>query len=219
MQRFFIVWGILVIILAGVFIAKAGWMNRLLADNTLLYQTSDKVPGSRLYPLTDWQSLLGTKDKGLFGELREQQQAVQQQLTDSADNMQKMEADLLLSALKANTWQALDGYQINIDVTRKPLAIPGFIVPIEVEDKQLSSFFIVPYYGACLHFPPPPPNQIIFVELQHSIKLPFINNAFLFRGMLKSELFEDPLGTSAWTMVVDDIHYYDGEADTLRLHQ
>ena len=41
--------------------------------------------------------------------------------------------------------------------------MPGFMVPLETDGKQVSSFLLVPYYGACIHVPPPPANQTVHV--------------------------------------------------------
>jgi uncharacterized protein len=41
--------------------------------------------------------------------------------------------------------------------------IPGFIVPLEDTNEGLREFLLVPYFGACIHSPPPPANQIIHV--------------------------------------------------------
>ena len=41
--------------------------------------------------------------------------------------------------------------------------IPGFIVPIDYSGTGVSAFILVPYVGACVHVPPPPANQLIFV--------------------------------------------------------
>ncbi len=41
--------------------------------------------------------------------------------------------------------------------------IPGFVVPVEYDEKQVSSFLLVPYFGACIHVPPPPSNQVVHV--------------------------------------------------------
>lgn len=49
---------------------------------------------------------------------------------------------------------ALDGAYIKM---------PGFIIPIDLSTAGVSSFVLVPYMGACLHTPPPPPNQLVFV--------------------------------------------------------
>ena len=49
---------------------------------------------------------------------------------------------------------ALDGQAIRI---------PGYVVPLEETKDGLKEFLLVPYFGACIHSPPPPANQIIHV--------------------------------------------------------
>ena len=50
--------------------------------------------------------------------------------------------------------------------------IPGFVVPLKTtQDMRILEFFLVPYYGACIHVPPPPPNQIIHVKYKKGFKL------------------------------------------------
>lgn len=41
--------------------------------------------------------------------------------------------------------------------------IPGFVVPLETDGKTIREFLLVPYFGACVHVPPPPANQLIHV--------------------------------------------------------
>ena len=41
--------------------------------------------------------------------------------------------------------------------------IPGFIVPIDYSGTGVTAFILVPYVGACVHVPPPPANQLVFV--------------------------------------------------------
>ncbi|MDE2594903.1 MAG: DUF3299 domain-containing protein [Burkholderiales bacterium] len=48
--------------------------------------------------------------------------------------------------------------------------LPGYIVPLEESAKGLKEFLLVPYYGACIHSPPPPANQIVHVRLKQPIK-------------------------------------------------
>jgi hypothetical protein len=43
--------------------------------------------------------------------------------------------------------------------------IPGYLLPLEVSATKVTEFLLVPYIGACIHVPPPPPNQIIYVKL------------------------------------------------------
>ncbi len=42
--------------------------------------------------------------------------------------------------------------------------VPGFVTPLETDSLNITSFLLVPYMGACVHAPPPPMNQMIFVE-------------------------------------------------------
>ena len=42
--------------------------------------------------------------------------------------------------------------------------IPGFVIPLEGDENTVTEFLLVPYFGACIHVPPPPPNQIIYVK-------------------------------------------------------
>lgn len=51
---------------------------------------------------------------------------------------------------------ALDGQRVKL---------PGFVVPLAFDQYELSAFLLVPYFGACIHVPPPPANQIVYVVL------------------------------------------------------
>ena len=48
--------------------------------------------------------------------------------------------------------------------------LPGYIVPLDESAKGLKEFLLVPYYGACIHSPPPPANQIVYVVLKQPVK-------------------------------------------------
>ncbi len=58
----------------------------------------------------------------------------------------------------AGVVRELDGQRVKI---------PGFVVPLESDEGgKMTEFFLVPYFGACIHVPPPPPNQIVYVTLE-----------------------------------------------------
>ena len=46
--------------------------------------------------------------------------------------------------------------------------LPGYVVPLEEVKGELKEFLLVPYFGACIHSPPPPANQIVHVTSQHA---------------------------------------------------
>ncbi|HSR54015.1 MAG TPA: DUF3299 domain-containing protein [Acidobacteriota bacterium] len=48
----------------------------------------------------------------------------------------------------------------------KTVRIPGFMVPLDDDDEAVNEFLLVPYVGACIHTPPPPPNQLVHVKMK-----------------------------------------------------
>lgn len=56
----------------------------------------------------------------------------------------------------------------NRELDGKPVRIPGFLLPLEFEGDKVSEFLLVPYVGACIHVPPPPPNQIVHVKTEEA---------------------------------------------------
>lgn len=51
--------------------------------------------------------------------------------------------------------------------------VPGFIIPLEDNDRAVSEFLLVPYPLACIHVPAPPPNQIVHVKMDKGKKIAF----------------------------------------------
>ncbi len=52
---------------------------------------------------------------------------------------------------------------VRTDWNGKIVRLPGFIVPIDHRGEGIVAFILVPYVGACVHVPPPPANQLVFV--------------------------------------------------------
>jgi hypothetical protein len=50
-------------------------------------------------------------------------------------------------------------------IIRRRVSLPGFVVPLDDYAQQAKEFLLVPYFGACVHLPPPPPNQMIYVTM------------------------------------------------------
>jgi hypothetical protein len=54
--------------------------------------------------------------------------------------------------------------KFNEKLNNKEVKIPGYIIPLEYEGQDIKTFLLVPYIGACIHVPPPPANQIVYVD-------------------------------------------------------
>lgn len=105
--------------------------------------------------------------------------------------------------------QALVSTSVIPEMNGKFIRMPGYIVPLEYNDeKHVTQFFIVPFFGACIHVPPPPPNQIIYVNYPKGLKLDSIRAAYWFRGMLGISLTKNDLGTAAYHLTLRDYELY-----------
>lgn len=87
--------------------------------------------------------------------------------------------------------------------------IAGFVVPVETTaEGKLKEFFLVPYFGACIHLPPPPANQIIYGRLAEPIEMVNIWDAFWMEGTLNIEDISNETADAAYTMDVDRLAVY-----------
>jgi hypothetical protein len=105
--------------------------------------------------------------------------------------------------------QALVSTDVNEDLDGAMIRIPGFVVPLEFDEEQtISQFFLVPYFGACLHMPPPPPNQIILVNAPKGIQMSALYDPFWIEGQLSTSFQENDMATSAYAMQLQRIEPY-----------
>jgi hypothetical protein len=90
------------------------------------------------------------------------------------------------------TVAAMDGRRIEL---------AGYVVPIETDDQGLmSAFFLVPSVGACIHVPPPPPDQMVYVALSRSIPAPELGDARQIRGILHTQTHNADIASAAYSM-------------------
>jgi len=105
--------------------------------------------------------------------------------------------------------QALVSTNVVSEMDGKAIRLPGFIVPLEFDDDQtITQFFLVPFFGACIHVPPPPPNQIIFVEYPEGLKLDALYDPFWISGVVKTSLIQNDLATAAYSLKMQYYEHY-----------
>ena len=104
---------------------------------------------------------------------------------------------------------ALQSYNVNPDLVNKRIMIPGFIVPTAYnEERKITEFFLVPFFGACIHLPPPPPNQIIHVSYERGLTLGNFYDAHVVHGLLTSEVINTDIANSAYKLMAEGVSIY-----------
>ena len=88
--------------------------------------------------------------------------------------------------------------------------LPGFIVPVESDDDMtITEFFLVPYFGACIHVPPPPPNQIVYVKYPNGLKVENLYDPFWVNGKLSIENISNEMAQSSYSMLAEKVEVYE----------
>ncbi len=114
---------------------------------------------------------------------------------ESATDLEFKIADALASIDKpkqsAPTVKALDQQNVKI---------PGYILPIKYDEKGVSEFLLVPYLGACIHVPPPPENQMIYVKLKTVYPSSELFEPVWVNGVLRVESSQTEYADAAYSM-------------------
>jgi len=88
--------------------------------------------------------------------------------------------------------------------------LPGYIVPLDVtEEGRVTEFLLVPYFGACIHVPPPPSNQIVHVTTELGVLLDALYQPFWIEGAMKVEQSSSELAEAGYQMQADKIYAYE----------
>ncbi|MEM5535077.1 DUF3299 domain-containing protein [Neptuniibacter pectenicola] len=95
------------------------------------------------------------------------------------------------------------------DFDGQMIKIPGYVVPVESEGTNVTEFFLVPYFGACIHVPPPPSNQIIYVHFEPGTRIENLYDAVWISGRLETQTVVNDLATSGYRMEAFQIEPYD----------
>ncbi len=107
-----------------------------------------------------------------------------------------------------NLRQAWDAAPANEAMNGATIRIAGFLVPLEWGDKKLKEFLLVPYFGACIHAPPPPANQIIHVIAEPPAKGMQAMEPVWVEGTLAIALSDTDMGRSSYRMKARSVSKY-----------
>ena len=90
------------------------------------------------------------------------------------------------------------------------IRLPGYIVPLEVnEDGRTTEFLLVPYFGACIHVPPPPSNQIVHVTSKVGVKLEELYQPYWIEGAMQVKPSTSELADAGYQMDAQKIYVYE----------
>nr|WP_286197365.1 DUF3299 domain-containing protein [Variovorax boronicumulans] len=86
--------------------------------------------------------------------------------------------------------------------------LPGYLVPLEEGKQGIREFLLVPYFGACIHTPPPPSNQILLGRADKPFTGLRTMEAIWVYGRLEIERAPSSMGVAGYTMRVAKVEKY-----------
>ena len=133
------------------------------------------------------------------------ERALARELTKSGIDVDGLLAKRKQMAQQANA--ALDGQTVRL---------PGYLLPLEFSGKRVTEFLLVPWVGACIHTPPPPPNQIVYVKTSKPFDMAGVFQPIWVTGQLAAKPAKQSLylvdGTSdisiGYTLQATDVEPY-----------
>ncbi|MGB1257507.1 MAG: DUF3299 domain-containing protein [Thiolinea sp.] len=112
--------------------------------------------------------------------------------------MEKMQAELNVAP-------------VNPEMDNKKIKLPGFIAPLDMDDKaMISEFLLVPYFGACIHSPPPPLSQTVLVKPQpgKSIGMEQMHEPVWVSGIISAESTQTTLANAGYQILDATVEIY-----------
>ena len=86
------------------------------------------------------------------------------------------------------------------ELNGKSVRLGGYVVPLDFEATNVKEFLLVPFVGACIHVPPPPANQIVYVKVDQGFEVSDTFTPVTVTGTIKTDLAITGLADAGYTM-------------------
>ncbi|HEX2540307.1 MAG TPA: DUF3299 domain-containing protein [Caldimonas sp.] len=154
------------------------------------------APGAEPFREIKWDELI-PKDWDPFKGFRLRELGA---VNDADPRAGQMLKDMRAVLDNAPVVPALDGARVKL---------PGYVVPLDEAAGELKEFLLVPYFGACIHTPPPPANQIVFVVAPKGTKFRAMDTVWV-SGTLRATRQESTMGASGYRIDAAVVAAYTG---------
>ena len=171
---------------------KLIWKN-LISSFLILFSCTIAAKEPRIM---EWDQLM---PPGYVESLIEEATKNQSKMKDlfSFDDSSE-EAQTAYEELKAKLSSAPIVPELNDEFVK----LAGFVVPLDFDfdTETFKQFLLVPYYGACIHVPPPPSNQIVHISSQEPLDQEWLDYAVWATGTLKTKSVYSEYGFAGYSM-------------------
>lgn len=100
-------------------------------------------------------------------------------------------------------------FPTNPDLDGKLIKMPGYVVPMEYMIGQLKEFMLAPFVGACIHVPPPPPNQLVYVITDEPLEMKDLYKPVWVIGRMKTVLKKAEIASAGYVLTAISVEPYE----------
>lgn len=94
---------------------------------------------------------------------------------------------------------------IKTELNGQTVKIGGYVVPLDFSATKITEFLLVPFVGACIHVPPPPANQIIYVKAKDGFQIAGDFDPVYVTGKLSAKITATGLAETGYTIDADSV--------------
>lgn len=91
----------------------------------------------------------------------------------------------------------------------RQVRLPGYVLPLEFDDAEVREFLLVPYVGACIHVPPPPANQIVYVTSPGGVSVNGMYEAVWVTGTISTTSISNDLADVGYKIEAELVEPYE----------
>jgi len=179
------------------------------------------APAAPIYPAADdvislrWDDLMPPGEEERLSEIyREFYEDLDERLSEQTPQVPLAEAEgygAIKEGGALDSMPQLGTFNTVADLDGKRVRIPGYIVPLDLASRgSVREFLLVPYFGACIHTPPPPPNQIVYVTAAIPLKDADIWEPYWVQGLMRTETVETETGDAAYAISLERLDRFRG---------
>lgn len=162
------------------------------------------------YQQIQWIALLPDEDLKALTEDPVPDSVIEGSVADRINSALSMDIDDPISSYE----RALVSVRVRGEFDGRKIKLPGYVVPLDMtDDGKATTFFLVPFFGACLHLPPPPPNQIIYASYPPGLSIDDLQMPYWIEGTLATKQETNDLATAAYSATVDKLYQFQAGDD------
>lgn len=191
-------------------------MNKFLTLLLVLIAVSVNIPESRSGPLVlGWEDLVPKPFTGKRMKIKKKSKTLGM---PTAEDFQvtKDELEAFMGDIEFMKDMQPRGARLVGKLNGKKVRIPGYVTPVGFDGEDVTQFLLVPFLGACIHVPPPPANQIVYVKKAEGLKIEQVWEPVWITGIIETKSVSTVLADVGYSIAQGTVEPYEAYPENVK---